>query len=888
MLSTVFTRCTGIALLLLQTLSLTAQDAIQYQTPPAAITAIATAPPPPGVSFDSKAQYMLLLERSSMPGIEELAQPELRIAGLRINPNNFGPSRSASTTGIKIKDVASGAEYAVTGLPAQLRAGNINWSPAETKFSFTQTNAQTIDLYVVDMKTRSAKKINKTPVNLVMGSGINWLDENTLFYEGTLKPASASPPKPAAPKGPVAQQNLGRQAASRTYQDLIKNPYDEALFEFYATSQLIKNTNGAETKLGPPAVYGSLDVSPDGKYLLMEKISKPFSYLVPANGFPSAVMVTDINGREIKTIARIPSAEATPTGFDNVLNAPRSIRWRGDMPATLTWVEPLDSGVIKKNVPHHDALYSLEAPFTQAPAQLCKTGMRMQGAAFTNSNFMVITEGLSSKQKQKISLVYAPSLEMKTLYERSTGDAYNNPGSPLTVKNKYNRSVINVMDNHFIMRGAGASPKGDFPFLSKYNIETKESVKIWQCEDKTYESVNTILDWNQMSFITSKQSQTEAPNYFLRNLQNNSVKAITRFPDPQQALQGVSKQKINYKRKDGIDLAGDLYLPKGYDAKKDGPLPVIMWAYPREFKSAADAAQVRGSQYTYTRINYGSPVFWVTQGYAVLDNAEMPIVGEGDKQPNDNFIEQLQWSAQAAIDKLSELGVGDRNRVAVGGHSYGAFMTVNLLAHTNLFKAGIARSGAYNRTLTPFGFQNEERTYWQAPEVYNRMSPFSYADKIKTPLLMIHGEADNNPGTFPIQSERLYNAIKGHGGTVRFVQLPFESHGYAAKENILHLLWEQHQWLEKYVKNAPAGNNAAAAATPVPGENPELQKIKMLTYSAPTDMPPLYILDGKEIPGLDKVDTNKIERIDVLKDDSAKKKYGDKGQYGVVEITMKK
>jgi dipeptidyl aminopeptidase/acylaminoacyl peptidase len=350
------------------------------------------------------------------------------------------------------------------------------------------------------------------------------------------------------------------------------------------------------------------------------------------------------------------------------------------------------------------------------------------------------------------------------------------------------------------MRGAGSSSKGDLPFLSSFDINTKKSKILWQSEEPFYESVTDILDFNNMLVVTNKQSETDPPNYFIRDIKNNKVTPITNFTDPQPGLRGVTKQKIRYKRKDGVDLTADLYLPKGYDAKRDGPLPVFMWAYPREFKSAVDAAQIRGSKYTFTRVSYGSALFWVTQGYAIMDNTEFPIVGEGDKQPNDNFIEQLKWNAEAAIDKVSEMGVGDRERVAVGGHSYGAFMTANLLAHTNLFKAGIARSGAYNRTLTPFGFQNEERTYWQAPDVYFNMSPFSNADKIKTPLLMIHGEADNNPGTFPIQSERLYNAIKGHGGTVRYVQLPFEAHGYAAKENILHMLWEMNEWLNKYVK----------------------------------------------------------------------------------------
>lgn len=361
-----------------------------------------------------------------------------------------------------------------------------------------------------------------------------------------------------------------------------------------------------------------------------------------------------------------------------------------------------------------------------------------------------------------------------------------------------------------LLRSQGASDEGDMPFLQTMDVRNGKRKLLWRSQAPYYESVIAVLDAQNGVFITSRESPTEPPNYYIRHTKKRiAPMALTDFKNPYAGLAGVKKEKISYKRGDGVNLTGDLYLPSGYDAKRDGPLPVLMWAYPREYKSAADAAQVRGSKYTFTRINYGSPIFWVTQGYAVLDNAEMPIVGEGGKEPNDNFIPQLYLNAHAAIKRLAEMGVGDSTRVGVGGHSYGAFMTANLLAHTNLFKGGIARSGAYNRTLTPFGFQAEERTYWQAPEVYHQMSPFSYAHKIKTPLLLIHGELDNNTGTFPIQSERLYNAIKGHGGTVRYTVLPYESHGYAAKENILHMLWEQHQWLEKWVKNADKNKTTA-------------------------------------------------------------------------------
>jgi dipeptidyl aminopeptidase/acylaminoacyl peptidase len=376
-------------------------------------------------------------------------------------------------------------------------------------------------------------------------------------------------------------------------------------------------------------------------------------------------------------------------------------------------------------------------------------------------------------------------------------------------RNQFGHPALIILKNgNLLLRSQGSSPQGDMPFVQQYDMKTKKGTIIWRCEAPYYENVVDVIDPEKNIFLTSRESPTDVPNYYLLTVVSKKGKTtfnrtpITEFKNPYPQLEGVVKQKINYKREDGIDLTGDLYLPKGYNKDKDGLLPLIIWAYPREYKSAADAAQVRGSKYTFTRIGYGSPIFWITQGYAVLDNAEMPIVGEGNKEPNDNFIPQLYLNAHAAIQSVAKMGIADSNRVAVGGHSYGAFMTANLLAHTKLFKAGIARSGAYNRTLTPFGFQAEERTYWQAPEVYYNMSPFMFANKIKTPLLMIHGEMDNNSGTFPIQSERLYNAIKGHGGTVRFVLLPYESHGYAARENVLHMLWEQDQWLNKYVKNA--------------------------------------------------------------------------------------
>ena len=791
-----------LVLLLFSYKIMVAQDAITYQTPPKAIADLALANPTPAVSFDSKGNWLLIMERSALPPLEELAQPELRIAGLRINPLLFAPSRSTYFTKLILKEVNGTKEFVITGLPANLKAANVDWSPDEDKIAFTNNNGKGIDLYVVDVKTHKASKQNKAQVNLILGNAFEWIDNNTIYYKAVSKPLNMAPVKPLAPNGPTVQQNLGKVAASPTYQDLIKSPFDEAQFEFYATTQLIKNVNGNETNIGKPAIYNSFDPSPDKKYLLIEKIDKPFSYLVTVNGFNSTVLITDINGKEIKQLAKLPSSELTPTGNDNTLNAPRGHRWIVTDAANIMWIEPLDSGLIKKKVPFHDAAFSLNAPFNSSPKEIIKTAQRLSGISAVTSDLYFITEASRAKHRQKLSKLQLSTQQLTELYDRSTDDAYNDPGTPVTDKNSFGKNSIKLINGSQIwMRGNGASPKGDLPFLNSFDINSKAIKTLWRCEEPYYETVTAILNFDKQLIITNKQSQTEPPNYFIRNITAATARAVTNFPDPQPGLRSISKQKINYKRTDGVDLTADLYLPKNYDVTRDGRLPVFMWAYPREFKSAGDAAQVRGSKYTFTRIGWGSAIYWATQGYAIMDNTEFPIVGEGDKQPNDNFIDQLTANAEAAIKKITDMGVGDSNRIAVGGHSYGAFMTTNLLAHTKLFAAGIARSGAYNRTLTPFGFQNEERTYWQAPEVYFNMSPFSYANNITTPLLMTHGEADNNPGTFPIQSERLYNAIKGHGGTVRLVQLPFESHGYASKENILHMLWEMTEWLEKYTKN---------------------------------------------------------------------------------------
>ena len=791
--------------LLFTTVLVSAQDEQGYKTPPKDIVDLVQAKPTPFVSIDSKGEWMLFLERSALPSVEELAQPEIRIAGMRINPNNFGPSRAVYTINFQLKNIRTGEIKTVEGLPENLRASAVQWNPSEKKIAFTHATNKKISLWVIDVATQTARQAANDPVNAVMGEPYIWVGDDEILYKSITKGLDQQPARPLAPTGPIIQENLGKAAASRTYQDLIKSSYDEALFEFYGTAQLkrLSLTNKTTTSIGQPGLYGTWNLSPNKQYLLVREINKPFSYLFPWFGFPHTMKVLDARtGSDLQVLAKNPSNEGQPIGFDDVVSFPRQFDWRDDEPATITYVQALDKGLGKTKSEYRDAF--LITTVNGQPKELFKTNRRYQGVRWGNKDLALVYEGSFAERKSRINKLNPATGAMDSLYERSSNDNYSNIGTPVTVKNEYGKEVLLVQKSGELLLDAnGAGPKGDLPLLQSWNLKTGQRKLLWQCEEGYYEYLVNVIDAERLLFVTRRESTTQAPNYYLRELRKKKpvFTAITNFKNPYAQLEGIAKQKISYKRADGIDLTADLYLPKGYDPKKDGLLPVLIWAYPREYKSAADAAQVRGSKYTFTTISGHSPLFWVTQGFAIMDNAEMPIVGTDGKEPNDNFIPQLYLNAHAAIQAVSKLGVGDSNRIAVGGHSYGAFMTANLLAHTKLFKAGIARSGAYNRTLTPFGFQAEERTYWQAPEVYFNMSPFSHADKIKTPLLLIHGELDNNPGTFPIQTERLFNAIKGHGGTVRYVQLPYESHGYAGKENILHMLWEQNEWLNKYVKH---------------------------------------------------------------------------------------
>lgn len=808
-----------LATLLLAATGSQAQE-FQYQTPPRAIQDLLLAPPTPRVSLSSDGRVLAVLAGQDFPTVAELAQPELRLAGLRFNPRTNGPSRVSYAVGLKLKKLPGGAEIEVRGLPAQARISGLSWSPDNTQLAFALTTAGPagrVELWVADVAAATARRLLAAPLNDAFGSSFEWVsDSKTLVARTVPATRGAAPAADAAPTGPAVQESgSGKKTGARTYQDLLKNPADERLFDYYATAQLVKVSlaDGKTQLLGAPAVIQTASPSPDGRFVLLRTRHRPYSYTLPLSSFPQRIDVLDLSsGAPVQTVADLPLADAVPTNFDAVPTGPRGHAWRADAPATIYYAEAQDGGDPKVKADIRDKVFTLKAPFAGAAQELAALPLRYAGISWGNDR-LALVDGYRWADRHQTTWQLnpsAPAAPLVVLFDGSSQDTYHHPGTPYEHRNAQGKSVLltgGATGQRIYLLGDGASPEGDRPFVDELDLITHQTTRWWRSAAPSYEVPVAILDASgaHRQLLTRRESLTQNPNYYLRDATKKSApRAITAFPNPYAAFGGsFQKQVLRYKRADGVDLTADLYLPQNYK-KTDGPLPTLMEAYPVEFKDKNNAGQVSGSPYTFTRLSWASPVFWVTQGYAVLANASIPIVGEGSREPNDTYTEQLVSSAKAAIDEGARLGVVDAARVGVMGHSYGAFMTANLLAHCSLFKAGIARSGAYNRTLTPFGFQGEERTFWQAPEVYNAMSPFNFADKIKTPMLLIHGEADNNSGTFPIQSERFYAALKGQGATARYVVLPAEAHSYAARENLLHMLWEMDSWLNKYVKTPVA------------------------------------------------------------------------------------
>ena len=776
-----------------------------WQNPPEPILSMLDADRLPTVLISPDNQWLVTLERPALPPIAQLAEPVVAIAGIEINPNTWGPARESAYQGITLRPLQADEDVPVE-LPANPRIRNLRWSRDSRYLAFTLTQDEGIELWLLEMETGKARALTGPILNVTYGAPCQWLPGDDGLICKLRAQADAPPEAETVPTGPVIEENAGRVAPARTYTNLLENAHDEALFEYYIRSQVAQvSLDGNITPLDSPALIRNLTISPDGQYVLQGTFQRPFSYQVPLSRFATRYDVINRAGDKVHTAADQPLAEEIPVAFDSVRTGRRSLGWRSDQPATLRWVEALDEGDSRQSAEFRDAVYTLAAPFTDSPALLWQTNLRFRGIVWGQDDLALAYEAWYDTRQTRTWRIYPnePSRPPVLLNERDFQDAYGDPGSPVEMRNAFGRSVLMIAPDgqNLYYTGNGATPDGVFPFLDRFNLETQETERLWQSADTPFAQVRRLLDNTASQLIVREQSPLSPPNYIQLQRDENAATPLTQFADPLPWYADVHKEIVRYERADGITLSATLYLPPGYDPTQNGPLPTVLWVYPQEYKDAAVANQNRRSENTFTRPGRDSILFLLTQGYAVLAGPTMPIVGEGETEPNDTYIEQLVASAEAAVNYLKGRGISDC-RLAIGGHSYGAFTTANLLAHSDLFQAGIARSGAYNRSLTPFGFQGEQRTFWDATDTYMRLSPFVSADKINEPILLIHGAADNNPGTYPLQSERLYEAMRGLGGTVRYVSLPAEGHGYRSREAVGHVLWEMVTWLDRYVKQA--------------------------------------------------------------------------------------
>jgi len=794
--------------LLFSALNIHSQENIDYQKPPQEILDLVDIQVAPYVLIDEKNEFLVMLSRNAYKSIEELSQEELRLGGLRINPKTNIGSRVTYFNKIQIKNIQQKTleTQDIKGLPENMRLTNFSWSPDQKKMAFTNTTSKGVEVWVLDLETATANKLTEATVNANIGRTINWFKDGKSLLVTMLSSNRKQliNSKSAIPSGPTISINEGKKAQNRTYQDLLKNKNDEHNFEQLALSEIYKiSLDGNSEKWLESNMYKSIKFSPDGEYVLVSTIEKPFSYLVPYYEFPSRTIIYTKSGEKVETVLEVPLIEDKPKGFMSTREGRRKLSWRNDHPSTLIFATALDKGDPENKVDYRDEVFELNAPFNGQPKSIIKTKNRFSYIEWGNKNIAIAYDFWWNTRNVK-TYVFNPSNiseEPTIISDRNYQDKYSDPGNFVTERNKFGSSVLTLIKDTAFLIGDGHTKNGQFPFVDQINLKTQKKKRNYL--SSYTDKIENIKKYDPIKnkLLVRIESATEYPNYFVKDLATNTSTQLTSFENPFKSIQNINKKVIKYNREDGLELSGTLYLPLGYDTLKKEKMPMIMWAYPREFKDKASAGQSTKNPNKFTYPFWGSMIYWVTRGYVVLDGASFPIVGEGDTEPNDSFRDQLVSNAKAAIDEVDRLGYIDRTKVAVGGHSYGAFMVANLLTHSDLFAAGIARSGAYNRTLTPFGFQSEERNYWEAPEIYNTMSPFMHADKMKHPLLLIHGKEDNNSGTYPMQSERYFNALKGLGAKVRLVMLPKESHGYRAKESILHLLWEQDQWLEKYLKN---------------------------------------------------------------------------------------
>jgi dipeptidyl aminopeptidase/acylaminoacyl peptidase len=807
------------------------EDANGYNQPPKNILDVMRAPSPPMPRVSPTEDAILLVSWQDYPSISRVATPFLRLAGVRVEPRNHskhdtpgGYGITQCATGFDLVHIAVSPQNAAQihiALPSGACPGAPVWAADGKRFAFVNLASDAVELWIGDGKTGEVHSVPGAHLNPMFNDEMQWMpDQKTLLVKLVPAGMGAPPPEPTLPPGPSIQETGGEKGQSSTYEnrDTLGNKHDEDVFDYFAASQLalVDAATGAITPLGKPANYESLSPAPDGQHILVTAIHKPYSYVTTYNHFPQEVEVWDLSDRShivAHTIASLPLADRVPIA--GVPVGPRDFSWRATDPATLVWAEALDGGDWKVKVPARDKVMLLKAPFNSPAVEITRTEQRYVGFAWSEQpSTALLNEYDENRHWRRTFLVDVDSQPPKprVLWDLSTDEKYANPGNPVERQLANGSWVVRQNGDSIYLSGVGSSPEGDRPFLDRLDLKTLKSERLFRSDKTSFERFLAFTGPDTKTFLTWHQSPTDPPNAFIRTLGKSVVAdapageatlastsvAITHIPDPTPEVRAIQKRLVKYKRADGLDLSFTLYTPPGY--KEGTRVPTILYAYPLDYADASKAGQVTGSQETFTQLRQYRLL--LLAGYAIIDNASFPIVGD-PKKAYDTYLEQLVADAKAAVDEAVRLGVADPDRIGVTGHSHGALMTANLVAHSDLFRAGVATSGSYNKTLTPFGFQNERRSVWDATDVYLKVSPFFSADKLKTPLLLMHGAEDANPGTTPLQSQRLFEAIRGNGGITRLVMLPHEPHWYTAMESNEQMVYEMLRWFDKYVKNAP-------------------------------------------------------------------------------------
>jgi dipeptidyl aminopeptidase/acylaminoacyl peptidase len=783
---------------------------VPYAVPASDIAAVVDAPSTPGTYLAPGSRFAALLHAQAHPPVAMLARPYRALAGLRIDPVLGARRRLRRVSALSVLRITDGKERFLD-LPDDAQVGSPAWAPDGERFAFTVDRADGVGVWVADAAAGEARALPGLTVCDVLagdpsgdGGALRWSRDGRSLL--VLQAPGGRRPPPPPPAEPRIEETSGRHSQVATYQDLLATPADEEAFEILAASVpcRVDPVTGELAELGPPGLYQSVYDSPDGRYLLVHRLVRPFSFRVPWFWFARRVEVWDAAGAPVTVVSDLPASEEVPR--QGVPAGPRMVGWEEREPACLAWVEALDGGDPVRPAENRDRVFRLPAPFAGGGRAAFDLRHRCLGWHDLDTRGQVlVTEHDRDRRWLTTWLCDLAAQDRRVMFDRSLDDAYGDPGSPLTVTNPDGTRTVLGDGGAIYLIGDGATPAGKRPFFDRFDLATLTATRLRESPPGAVEYVLGFGPGGRSEVIIWHESPAEPPNLLAAPLHDSASRPLTAWPDPHPQLTGISKQLISHDRGDGVVLSGVLYLPPGHDPARDGRLPLVVWAYPYDFGAPDTASQVRADTFGFTRLTALGPVIFTLAGYAVLANATMPVIGDPETM-NDTYVEQITAAALAHIRALDEAEIADPSRVAVGGHSYGGFMTANLLAHTGAFAAGIARSGAYNRTLTPFGFQTERRSFWEAAAVYDRVSPFRYADKISTPLLLLHGEADPNPGTYPIQSERLFQAIAGNGGTARLVVLPHEGHAYLARESVLHVLAEEFAWLERWLGAPGAGS----------------------------------------------------------------------------------